>query len=70
MLSIITSTSDTPGYGTMQSTLPKHADNINLYRHGDPSQEPYKANFNPQVWIIFFASLLFIYIYESETAWS
>jgi len=54
---MITSTSDMPGYGTMQSTLPKHADNINLYRHGDPSQEPYKANFNPQVWIIFFASI-------------
>lgn len=33
----------------MQSTLPKHTDNINLYRpHSNPEQDHYRAQFSPQ----------------------
>ncbi|XP_052785873.1 tight junction protein ZO-1-like isoform X7 [Mya arenaria] len=36
------------GYSTMQSTLPKHSGDVNMYRPSNPEQDPYKAQFSPQ----------------------
>ena len=39
------------GYGTMQSTLPKHTDNVNLYHpqgNQSPEENHYKSQFSPQ----------------------
>ena len=37
------------GYGTMQSTLPKHSENINVYRpHSNQDEGLYKGQISPK----------------------